>query len=176
MRGTEDVDEEFQEMRANVALTHNDTLLGSTKALFFRRKHAKQAGASVLIPWFQQFTGMNAVMVRRWCPPSCSGCPPCMRACVHAAHACCACASVRCSLAAWPAVCVTNLVCLLAVLRVAAVPDHRVRRARVPHVCRGHQRRQSGRHLRRHFHGGQVRRRLALTHFAALDVTPSTCM
>jgi hypothetical protein len=63
MRGTNDVDEEFQQIRANVALTHSDTLLGSARALF-SREHAKQAAASGIIPLCQQFTGMNAIMVR----------------------------------------------------------------------------------------------------------------
>ena len=48
---------------ANVALTHSDSLLGSAKALF-SRGHAKQAVASGVIPLAQQFTGMNAIMVR----------------------------------------------------------------------------------------------------------------
>ena len=61
MRGVEDVSIELQEIIQNAQEARNDSLLGSAKALY-SKAHYKQAMAACLIPFFQQFTGMNAIM------------------------------------------------------------------------------------------------------------------
>jgi hypothetical protein len=69
MRGTDKVDEELCHIQANLADMRNDSLLSSARTLF-SWAHWKQALACVAIPFFQQFTGMNAIMVRSLLMPS----------------------------------------------------------------------------------------------------------
>ena len=66
MRGTHKVDAELHDIQGNLADTRSDSLLGSARKLF-SRAHWKQAAACMCIPFFQQFTGMNAIMVRPCC-------------------------------------------------------------------------------------------------------------
>ena len=61
MRGTDQVDDELNDILANICGMHANNMMHSCRTLFSRR-NAKQAAAAILIPFFQQFTGMNAIM------------------------------------------------------------------------------------------------------------------
>jgi hypothetical protein len=61
MRGVDDVSLEFEKISANAEETRQESLWGSAQTLY-SKAHYKQAMAACLIPFFQQFTGMNAIM------------------------------------------------------------------------------------------------------------------
>ncbi|KAK9908622.1 hypothetical protein WJX75_000533 [Coccomyxa subellipsoidea] len=56
-----DIQLEVLDIQKNAQETREETFWGSISTLYSRR-HWKQASAALLIPFFQQFTGMNAIM------------------------------------------------------------------------------------------------------------------
>lgn len=56
-----DIDAELVEIQKNARETCEESFWGSVRTLYSRR-HCKQAVAALLIPWFQQFTGINSIM------------------------------------------------------------------------------------------------------------------
>ncbi len=63
MRGTENVGAEWEDIRAAVEeVTAHDVEFWKSLAVLISPRYWKLALAAVLIPFFQQFTGMNAIM------------------------------------------------------------------------------------------------------------------
>ncbi|BDA41261.1 Sugar transport protein MST3 [Coccomyxa sp. Obi] len=56
-----DFDLELEEIQNNARETREESFWGSVKMLYSRH-HWKQAAAALLIPWFQQFSGINSIM------------------------------------------------------------------------------------------------------------------
>ncbi|CAL8466135.1 g5671 [Coccomyxa elongata] len=56
-----DIDAELVDIQNNARETREESFWGSVGTLYSRR-HWKQAVAALLIPWFQQFTGINSIM------------------------------------------------------------------------------------------------------------------
>ncbi|BDA51002.1 Sugar transport protein 9 [Coccomyxa sp. Obi] len=56
-----DIDAELVEIQNNARETREESFWGSVKMLYSKR-HCKQAVATLLIPWFQQFSGINSIM------------------------------------------------------------------------------------------------------------------
>jgi hypothetical protein len=63
-----DIQLEVLDIQKNAQETREETFWGSISTLYSRR-HWKQASAALLIPFFQQFTGMNAIMFYGDAPP-----------------------------------------------------------------------------------------------------------
>lgn len=63
MRGTENVTAEWEDIRAAVEeFKAHDVQFWKSLAVLMSPRYWKLALASVAIPFFQQFTGMNAIM------------------------------------------------------------------------------------------------------------------
>ena len=63
MRGTENVTAEWEDIRAAVEeVKANDVAFWKSLAVLMSPRYWKLAIASFAIPFFQQFTGMNAIM------------------------------------------------------------------------------------------------------------------
>ncbi len=56
-----DFDLELEEIQNNARETREENFWGSVSMLY-SRAHWKQAAAALLIPWFQQFSGINSIM------------------------------------------------------------------------------------------------------------------
>lgn len=56
-----DFDLELKEIQKNARETREESFRGSITMLY-SRAHWKQAVAALLIPWFQQFSGINSIM------------------------------------------------------------------------------------------------------------------
>ncbi len=71
-----DIQEELMDIQRNAKETSGESFWASV-AMLYSRGHYKQAMAALLIPFFQQFTGMNAIMFYG-APTSCVRLPlPC---------------------------------------------------------------------------------------------------
>ena len=69
-----DIQNEVLDIQRNAQETRAESFWGSI-AILYSRRHWKQASAALLIPFFQQFTGMNAIMFYGDGPPLSVGVP-----------------------------------------------------------------------------------------------------